>query len=221
MFFHSRPQAWEVFFREQEQQKYFQVLERQIEEAYASSICFPPHQYIFRAFELCSPEKLKVVILGQDPYHGQGEANGLAFAVNMGVKTPPSLRNIFKELESEFEFDLNRKSDLIQWAEQGVLLLNAVLTVQKDMPGSHSKMGWELFTDAVISYVSKNFKNVVFVLWGDFARKKKSLIQGEEHCIIESAHPSPLAAYRGFFGSKPFGKINSYLLQTHQQPIAW
>ncbi|MFM2196524.1 MAG: hypothetical protein RL092_2124, partial [Bacteroidota bacterium] len=141
MFFHSRPQAWEVFFREQEQQKYFQVLERQIEEAYASSICFPPHQYIFRAFELCSPEKLKVVILGQDPYHGQGEANGLAFAVNMGVKIPPSLRNIFKELESEFEFDLNRKSDLIQWAEQGVLLLNAVLTVQKDMPGSHSKMG--------------------------------------------------------------------------------
>ncbi|MBM3449072.1 MAG: uracil-DNA glycosylase [Bacteroidetes bacterium] len=221
MFFHSRPQTWEVLFREQEQQEYFQDLEKQIEEAYASSICFPPRQHIFRAFELCSPENLKVVILGQDPYHGQGEANGLAFAVNVGVKIPPSLRNIFKELESEFEFDLNRKTDLIHWAEQGVLLLNSVLTVHKDMPGSHSKMGWEIFTDATISFISENCKQVVFVLWGDYARRKKTLIQGQEHFIIESAHPSPLAAYRGFFGSNPFGKINSYLLQTHQQPIAW
>jgi len=217
----SLSHCWSHLFHQEKEKEYFRQLEDKIEEAYASSICFPPPHQVFRAFELGLPENLKVVILGQDPYHGQGEANGLAFAVNVGMKIPPSLRNIFKELESEFEFDLNRKSDLISWAEQGVLLLNSVLTVQKDKAGSHSKMGWEMFTDATIAFISEKHHDVVFVLWGDFARKKKALINSQKHFVIESAHPSPLAAYRGFFGSKPFGKINSYLISRGRKPIHW
>jgi uracil-DNA glycosylase len=161
------------------------------------------------------------VILGQDPYHGAGEAHGLAFSVRQGIKIPPSLRNIIKELESEFGIDLTRTTDLTSWAEQGVLLVNSVLTVEKDKAGSHSKWGWEEFTNATIEFVSKENAHVVFVLWGDYARKKKGLIDLSKHAVIESAHPSPLSSYRGFFGSKPFSKINAQLRSWEMAEIKW
>jgi len=221
MLFESFPKAWSELLREEARKEYLFLLEKKIEEAYASSICFPPKEKIFEAFRLCSPKDVKVVILGQDPYHGAGEAHGLAFSVRQGIKTPPSLRNIFKELESEYGIDLTRLTDLTSWAEQGVFLLNSVLTVEKDKAGSHSKWGWEEFTNAVISFISKENEHVVFVLWGDYARKKKSLIDFSKHAIIESAHPSPLSSYRGFFGSNPFSKINAQLHQWGKDFVKW
>ncbi len=221
MLFESFPKTWSALLREEARKEYLFLLEKKIEEAYASSICFPPKEKIFEAFRLCCPKDVKVVILGQDPYHGAGEAHGLAFSVRQGIKTPPSLRNIFKELESEFGIDLMRTTDLTSWAEQGVLLLNSVLTVEKDKAGSHSKWGWEEFTNAVISFISKENEPVVFVLWGDYARKKKNLIDLSKHTVIESAHPSPLSSYRGFFGSKPFSKVNEQLSAFGLAPISW
>jgi len=221
MLFESFPKAWSALLREEARKEYVFLLEKKIEEAYASLICFPPREKIFEAFRLCSPKDVKVVILGQDPYHGAGEAHGLAFSVRQGIKTPPSLRNIFKELESEYGIDLTRSTDLTSWAEQGVFLLNSVLTVEKDKAGSHSKWGWEEFSNAVISFISKENEHVVFVLWGDYARKKKSLIDLSKHAIIESAHPSPLSSYRGFFGSKPFSKINAQLHQWGKESVKW
>jgi len=221
MLFESFPKTWSELLREEARKDYLFLLEKKIEEAYASSICFPPKEKIFEAFALCSPKDVRVVILGQDPYHGAGEAHGLAFSVRQGIKSPPSLRNIFKELESEFGIDLTRSTDLSPWAEQGVLLLNSVLSVEKDKAGSHSKWGWEEFTNAVISFLSRENKHVVFVLWGDYARKKKNLIDFSKHAVIESAHPSPLSSYRGFFGSKPFSKINSLLIEWGSSEIRW
>jgi len=221
MLFESFPKAWSELLRAEARKEYLFSLEKKVEEAYASSICFPPKQKIFEAYALCNPNEVRVVILGQDPYHGTGEAHGLAFSVQQGIKMPPSLRNIYKELESEFGIDLLRTTDLTAWAEQGVLLLNSVLTVEKDKAGSHSKWGWEEFTNATIEFISKENKHVVFVLWGDYARKKSVLIDTSKHEIIESAHPSPLSAYRGFFGSKPFGKINSQLHQWGKESIKW
>lgn len=207
--------------QEETRKDYLFSLEKKVEEAYASSICFPPNQKIFEAFALCKPQDVRVVILGQDPYHGQGEAHGLAFSVQQGMKIPPSLRNIYKELESEFGIDLTRTTDLTSWAEQGVLLLNSVLTVEKDKAGSHSKWGWEEFTNATIEFVSKENAHVVFVLWGDYARKKSVLIDMSKHAIIESVHPSPLSAYRGFFGTKPFSKVNKHLSAWGLAQISW
>lgn len=221
MLFESFPKAWSALLREEARKEYLFLLEKKIEEAYASSICFPPKEKIFEAFTLCVPKEVKVVILGQDPYHGVGEAHGLAFSVRQGIKTPPSLRNIFKELESEFGIDLTRTTDLTAWANQGVFLMNSVLTVEKDKAGSHSKWGWEEFTNAVISFISKENEHVVFVLWGDYARKKKNLIDSTKHAVIESAHPSPLSSYRGFFGSKPFSKINALLKDWRKKEIQW
>jgi len=221
MLFESFPKAWSALLREEARKEYLFLLEKKIEEAYASSICFPPKEKIFEAFALCAPKEVKVVILGQDPYHGVGEAHGLAFSVRQGIKTPPSLRNIFKELESEFGIDLTRSTDLTAWANQGVFLMNSVLTVEKDKAGSHSKSGWEEFTNAAISFISKENEHVVFVLWGDYARKKKSLIDLTKHAVIESTHPSPLSSYRGFFGSKPFSKINSQLKDWKEKEIWW
>ncbi len=221
MLFESFPKAWSELLREEARKEYLFLLEKKIEEAYASSICFPPKEKIFEAFTLCFPKDVKVVILGQDPYHGTGEAHGLAFSVRQGIKTPPSLRNIFKELESEYGIDLTRSTDLTSWAEQGVFLLNSVLTVEKDKAGSHSKWGWEEFTNSVISFISKGNEHVVFVLWGDYARKKKSLIDLSKHAVIESAHPSPLSSYRGFFGSEPFSKINAQLHQWGEESVKW
>ena len=221
MLFESFPKSWSALLREEARKDYLFSLEKKVEEAYASSICFPPKQKIFEAFALCKPQDLRVVILGQDPYHGAGEAHGLAFSVRQGIKTPPSLRNIFKELESEFEIDLTRTTDLTCWAEQGVFLLNSVLTVEKNRAGSHSKWGWEEFTNATIEFISKENAHVVFVLWGDYARKKKGLIDLSKHAVIESAHPSPLSSYRGFFGSKPFSKVNAQLRSWEMAEIKW
>ena len=221
MLFESFPKAWSTLLREEARKEYLFLLEKKFEEAYASSICFPPKEKIFEAFALCPPKEVRVVILGQDPYHGAGEAHGLAFSVRQGIKTPPSLRNIFKELESEYGIDLTRSTDLTSWAEQGVFLLNSVLTVEKDKAGSHSKWGWEEFTNATIEFISKENAHVVFVLWGDYARKKKNLIDLSKHTVIESAHPSPLSSYRGFFGSKPFSKINAKLLEWGIAEIQW
>jgi uracil-DNA glycosylase len=207
--------------REEARKDYLFSLEKKVEEAYASSICFPPKEKIFEALALGKPKDVRVVILGQDPYHGSAEAHGLAFSVRQGIKIPPSLRNIIKELESEFGIDLTRTTDLTSWAEQGVLLLNSVLTVEKDKAGSHSKWGWEEFTNATIEFISKENAHVVFVLWGDYARKKSVLIDMSKHAIIESAHPSPLSAYRGFFGSKPFSKIDEQLSAWGLAQISW
>ena len=221
MLFESFPKSWSALLREEARKDYLFSLEKKVEEAYASSICFPPKQKIFEAFALCKPQDLRVVILGQDPYHGAGEAHGLAFSVRQGIKTPPSLRNIFKELESEFEIDLTRTTDLTCWAEQGVFLLNSVLTVEKNRAGSHSKWGWEEFTNATIEFISKENAHVVFVLWGDYARKKKNLIDISKHAVIESTHPSPLSSYRGFFGSRPFSKIAEQLRSWEMAEIKW
>lgn len=221
MLFESFPKAWSALLREEAKREYLFSLEKRIEEAYASSICFPPKEKIFEVFTLCNPADVKVVILGQDPYHGVGEAHGLAFSVRQGIKTPPSLRNIFKELESEVGIDLTRPTDLTAWLKQGIFLLNSVLTVEKDNAGSHSKWGWEEFTNAVISFISKENEHVVFVLWGDYARKKKGLIDLSKHAVVESAHPSPLSSYRGFFGSKPFSKINRQLKSWNLTEIEW
>jgi uracil-DNA glycosylase len=221
MLFESFPKSWSALLREEARKDYLFSLEKKVEEAHASSICFPPKQKIFEAFALCKPKDVRVVILGQDPYHGTGEAHGLAFSVRQGIKMPPSLRNIFKELESEFGIDLTRTTDLTSWAEQGVLLLNSVLTVEKDKAGSHSKWGWEEFTNATIEFISKENAHVVFVLWGDYARKKSVLIDMSKHAIIESVHPSPLSSYRGFFGSKPFSKVNEHLSAWGLAPISW
>ena len=221
MLFESFPKSWSALLREEARKDYLFSLEKKVEEAYASSICFPPKQKIFEAFALCKPQDLRVVILGQDPYHGAEEAHGLAFSVRQGIKTPPSLRNIFKELESEFEIDLTRTTDLTCWAEQGVFLLNSVLTVEKNRAGSHSKWGWEEFTNATIEFISKENAHVVFVLWGDYARKKKNLIDISKHAVIESTHPSPLSSYRGFFGSRPFSKIDEQLRSWEMAEIKW
>jgi len=171
---------------------------------------YPQEDKIFRSFELTPVDSVRVVILGQDPYHGDGEANGLCFSVDPGVKTPPSLRNILKELESDTGLKRNT-TDLTDWAMQGVLLLNSILTVEKDIPASHKDIGWSDFTDSVISEISNNKDGIIFVLWGNFAKSKEHLIDSDKHHIIKSNHPSPLSARKGFFGSKPFSQINSIL----------
>lgn len=183
---------------------------KKVEQSYAQPFCFPPIEQIFQAFYETPFEKVRVVIIGQDPYHGEGEANGLAFSVNQGVKIPPSLRNIFKELKSDLGID-RYQSDLTDWAKQGVLLLNTTLTVAKDSPLSHADFGWEKFTDYVIQRVALKKSPVVFILWGRHAQRKKLLIPQRHHLILESSHPSPLGAHRGFWGSKPFSKTNAFL----------
>ena len=172
---------------------------------------YPPRANIFKAFDICPIYKVKVVILGQDPYHGEGQANGLCFAVNEGVKLPPSLKNIFKEIEADLGIKPDLNGDLSRWGSQGVLLLNSTLTVAKDSPGSHQGKGWEEFTDAVIKKLSNERENLVFILWGNYAKNKGKIIDSSKHLVLESAHPSPFSAYSGFFGSKPFSKANEYL----------
>ncbi|MBR5662181.1 MAG: uracil-DNA glycosylase [Bacilli bacterium] len=186
----------------------------------SNKIIYPSYENIFRALNLTQFKDVKVVIIGQDPYHGENEANGLSFSINNGVRITPSLRNIFKELE----YDLNIKrtnTDLSSWAKQGVLLLNSILTVEKDHPLSHSNLGWKEITNYIIKYISDNKENVVFILWGNFAKEYKNIIDISKHYIIESAHPSPFSARRGFFGSKPFSKTNNYLIKNNQSAIDW
>ena len=199
---------------------YFENLLKIVEEEYATEKCFPPKEQIFRALDLTPFENVKVVIIGQDPYHNDDQANGLCFSVSENVKTPPSLKNIFKELETDLGVERSKK-ELDDWAEQGVLLLNATLTVKAHSPNSHKDLGWEKFTNFIIKEISDQKENVVFVLWGAFAQKKAELINSSKHFIVRSAHPSPFSVYRGFYGSKPFSKINDYLKSKNREVISW
>ena len=200
---------------------YFLELSRFVRKEYASAVVYPPPKQVLRAFDECPFESVKVVILGQDPYHGAGQANGLCFAVNPGVTPPPSLRNIFKELESDVGHAVNRDTDLSRWAAQGVLLLNATLTVRADTAGSHQGRGWEQFTDAAIRTLAEEREHLVFILWGNYARKKGAFIDRTRHLVIESAHPSPFSAHSGFFGSRPFSKANAYLREMGKGEVVW
>jgi uracil-DNA glycosylase len=200
--------------------EYFKNLWQKVEKEYEAEKCFPPKEQIFRALELTPFDKVKVVIIGQDPYHNDDQANGLCFSVSENVKTPPSLKNIFTELKEDLGIE-RTQNELDDWAEQGVLLLNATLTVKAHEPNSHKDLGWGKFTDFIIEEISSKKENVVFVLWGAFAQKKVSLIDETKHFIVKSAHPSPFSVYRGYYGSKPFSKINDYLKSKNKQTIAW
>lgn len=215
--------SWQPFFDVETKKDYFLKLMQDVENEYASSVCFPPKEFIFHAFEKCKLEDLKVVIIGQDPYHGDGEANGLCFSVNDGVKIPPSLKNIFAEINSDLDsIFLPTNGNLERWAQQGVLLLNAGLTVRKDVANSHKHLKWNLFTDSVIGYISENYENIVFLLWGSFAQKKGSKIDRDKHLVLEAGHPSPLSANRGFwFGNKHFSQTNNYLKVHGKKEIDW
>lgn len=212
--------AWDKVLEPQFKLEYFKKLGIFVKSEYKHKVIFPPYENIFDALRFTDYDEVKVVILGQDPYHGLGEAHGLSFSVKKGVKMPPSLQNIFKELYT----DLNVKrtdSDLTDWAKEGVLLLNSIMTVEKDKPLSHKDKGWEIFTDNIIKALNDRTDPVIFILWGSYARSKKVLITNPKHKIIESAHPSPLSAHRGFFGSKPFSKANNYLRQMNKNEIKW
>ena len=212
---------WNPILRQEFKKPYWIELQNYIFDQRASHMVFPAHPDVFRAFHLTSFATLKVVILGQDPYHGVGQANGLCFSVSPGVSFPPSLQNIFKELEDDLGVSKPQSGDLAAWAEQGILLLNTTLTVRQGAPASHQGKGWETFTDEVIRCISQKKEKIVFVLWGASARRKKSLIDVTKHTCIESVHPSPLSAYRGFFGSKPFSRINQLLRQQGITEIDW
>ena len=214
-------QTWKEALRDEFDKPYFASLVRFLhEQKAAGKVIYPPGRQIFKAFELTPLPAVKVVILGQDPYHGPGQAMGLCFSVPEGVPAPPSLKNIFKEAEDDLGIKMSGSPNLEGWARQGVLLLNAMLTVRAGEPSSHSAIGWQQFTDAVISYLSDHRENIVFMLWGNYARSKAALIDRNKHLVLEAAHPSPLA--RGaFFGSRPFSKANHYLVQTGRGPIDW
>ena len=214
-------ESWKKALQEEFGQEYFKKLREFVKSEYQHAIVYPPPKNIFRAFELCPFDKVEVVILGQDPYHGPRQANGLCFAVSEGVQLPPSLQNIYKEIESDLGEKLkNKTGDLERWARQGVLLLNATLTVRARTAGSHQGKGWEEFTDAVIRKLSEERENLVFILWGNYAKAKGGSIDRSKHLVIESAHPSPFSAAR-FFGSKPFSKTNEYLVEHNKKPIDW
>lgn len=214
--------SWKGALKEEFGKEYFQKLTEFVKAEYKSAIVYPQPKNIFRAFEFCPFDKVEVVILGQDPYHGPNQANGLCFAVAEGMRLPPSLGNVFKEIESDLGQPLEHKTgDLERWAKQGVLLLNATLTVRSGQAGSHQGKGWEEFTDAVIQLLSDKKENLVFILWGNYAKSKGKLIDWGKHEIIESAHPSPLSAHNGFFGSKPFSKTNAYLQEHGKNKIDW
>ncbi len=204
------------------EQEYFAELTNFVKKEYQEGKVYPAPRNIFRAFDLCPFDAVKVVILGQDPYHGAGQANGLCFAVDEGTALPPSLQNIFKEIESDLgKLLVHRGGDLERWAKQGVLLLNATLTVRAHTAGSHQGKGWEQFTDAVIRALSEGRENLVFILWGNYAKAKGAHIDRSKHLVLESAHPSPFSAASGFFGSKPFSKTNDCLVEHGKPPIDW
>lgn len=190
-----------------------------IDKKYSETTCFPEYNDIFNALKLTPYSKVKVVILGQDPYHGTGEAHGLSFSVKDGIKKPPSLKNIFKELHDDLGYPEPKSGNLEKWAKEGVLLLNSVLTVEKDKAASHKDLGWETLTDHIIKLLNMKETPIVFILWGNFAKKKKVYITNKKHLIIESPHPSPFSAYTGFFGSKPFSKTNNFLIKNNIEPI--
>ena len=214
-------QQWQKLLFDEFQKDYFINLQTFIKNEYESKTVFPQYNDIFRAFNLVNPSEVKVVIIGQDPYHGVNQANGLAFSVSSRSKIPPSLRNIYKELVSDLDCKSPANGDLTLWAEQGVLLFNTVFTVLEGSANSHKGKGWELFSDAIIKKLSLEFENIVFILWGLPSQKKLTLIDESKHLVLVSSHPSPLSSYRGFFGSKPFSKVNEYLDQNNKKIINW
>ena len=215
------PETWRGHLARELDEPYFELLRRFVDRERRTHEVYPPEDEVFAALELTPYERVKVMILGQDPYHGPGQAHGLAFSVRPGVTPPPSLRNLLKELRDDVGCPVSDNGDLIPWARQGVLLLNAVLTVRAGEPNSHKGKGWETFTDAVIRAVNARSEPVVFVLWGGYAARKEGLIDGARHTVVRSAHPSPLSARRGFFGSRPFSKIDTALQKAGLAPIEW
>lgn len=212
---------WDEFFRAEFERPYYQQLQAFLKKEYAEETIYPPEEQIWSAFDYTAFRDVKVVILGQDPYHGKGQAHGLSFSVNKDTRIPPSLRNMFKELVSDIGCEMPETGTLTGWAEQGVLLLNTVLTVREGQAHSHKNKGWEQLTNAVIRQLSNQKEQIVFILWGKPAQDKKKLIDLDKHAIVESTHPSPLSAYRGFTGSRPYSKTNEILLSWGQEPIQW
>ena len=221
MSFRLQNTSWNTVLQDQFDQPYFKELQAFVAEERKTKAIYPPQEQVFQALESLDFSDVKVVILGQDPYHGEFQANGLSFSVHKGVKFPPSLKNIFKELEDDLGIKNLHNGDLSSWAKQGVLLLNATLTVEASKAGSHQKRGWETFTDVVIERVATQLEHVVFILWGSYAQKKGKMIDRAKHLVLETAHPSPLSVYRGFYGSKPFSKSNEYLSSVGRLPIDW
>lgn len=214
-------ESWKQHLQDEFNKPYFATLTKFVKEEYTHYTCYPPGKLIFNAFNSCPLDKVKVVLIGQDPYHEPGQAHGLCFSVNDGVQFPPSLQNIFKEIESDLGTPVPRSGNLQRWAEQGVFLLNATLTVRAHQAASHQGRGWETFTDAVIKVLSEQKEHLVFMLWGSYAIKKGLLIDQHKHLVLTSAHPSPLSAYRGFFGNKHFSKANAWLTAQGEKPILW
>lgn len=213
--------SWKQALTQEFAKPYFQELAEFIKAEYQTTTVYPPPKFIFHAFETTPFDKVKVVILGQDPYHGPNQAHGLAFSVLDGVRLPPSLVNIYKELKNDLGITLPPTGNLDRWAKQGVLLLNATLTVRAGLAGSHQKKGWEQFTDAVIKTISDKLEGVVYILWGAYAQKKGAVINRSKNLILEAPHPSPLSAHNGFFGSAPFSQTNTYLMLNGKDPIDW
>jgi len=212
---------WDEILKDEFEKMYFKDLMEFVDKEYKTKTIYPYFPNVFNALKYTDYDDVKVVIIGQDPYHGMGEAHGLSFSVLEGVTKPPSLRNIFKELKDDLGIDEPKYGNLEAWTKEGVMLLNAVLTVEKDKPASHQGKGWETFTDEIIKKINEKTEPVVFLLWGSFAKSKKELITNTIHCIIESAHPSPFSAYKGFFGTKPFSKANEFLKNNNIKEINW
>lgn len=213
--------SWKQQLESEFDKEYFQTLSKAVRSAYVSGDVFPPPHLVFNAFTHCQFDNVKVVILGQDPYHGPGQAMGLSFSVPDGMKTPPSLQNIYKEIKEDLGIEIPISGNLERWADQGVLLLNASLTVEKSIPGSHQGLGWEQFTDAVIQKISDKKEHVVFMLWGRYAQDKGKNIDAKKHLVLTAAHPSPFSAHNGFFGCKHFSKANKYLKEHGKESIRW
>ncbi|MBN1331382.1 uracil-DNA glycosylase [Candidatus Dojkabacteria bacterium] len=213
--------SWKKLLKDEFSKEYFNLLVDFVKDEYSSHTVYPPGAKIFNAFDMCPFESTKVVIIGQDPYHGEGQAHGLCFSVAEGVRTPPSLVNIYKEIKNDLGKEIPNSGNLERWASQGVLLLNATLTVRAHTPGSHQNKGWEQFTDAVIRLISEKKENLVFLLWGSYAQKKGAVIDKAKHLVLESAHPSPFSADRGFFGCRHFSQTNNYLKKHREEEINW
>ena len=213
--------SWKQHLAPEFEKPYFVKLTNFVRQEYRTTTCYPPGKLIFNAFNLCPYDKAKVVIIGQDPYHGPGQAHGLCFSVNDGVPFPPSLQNIFKEIHDDLGVPVPSSGNLTRWAEQGVLLLNATLTVRAHQAGSHQRRGWEEFTDAAIRVLAEQKEHLVFILWGSYAQKKGAFIDRNRHLVLTSVHPSPLSAYNGFFGNKHFSRTNEYLVAHGETPINW
>ena len=214
-------ESWRCRLQTEFDKPYFEALTQYVRSEYATTTVYPPGSQMFAAFDACPFDRVRVVILGQDPYHEPGQAHGLCFSVNDGVAFPPSLQNIFKEIKSDLGIDIPTSGNLTRWANQGVLLLNATLTVRAHQAGSHQRKGWEEFTDAAIRALAEQREHLVFILWGAYAQKKGAFIDRNKHLVLASAHPSPLSAYNGFFGNKHFSRANAYLVEHGMMPIEW